>query len=207
MRSSAAVALIRIELGRMEIGIERRHAAFPRERDCGERAVGDKAIDDAGRAARPRSEHSFWRWRAGLSERRENAAPRLRHACRRLAGGDEAEFRRGRFADLAGADRHAQEHSARSQGPTGRPVDEVAQRGAERRPVEDLGDGLEVVAAGRARGPHDAGGDARAERHVHEGARFELRPRGRAVAIGGVDGDRAPARRPRCSAALRRLRR
>ena len=62
--------------------------------------------------------------------------------------------------------------------------------GAERRPVEDLGDGLEVVAAGGARGPDDAGRDARAERHAHEGAGFELEAGGRAVAIGGVDGDR-----------------
>ncbi len=41
-----------------------------------------------------------------------------------------------------------------------------------------------------ARGPHDAGRDASAERHADEGAGFELHPRGRAVAIGRVDCDR-----------------
>ena len=60
----------------------------------------------------------------------------------------------------------------------------------ERRPVEDLGDRLEIVAAGGARGPHHAGRDACAERHAHEGAGFELESGGRAIAVGGVDGDR-----------------
>ena len=92
----------------------------------------------------------------------------------RLAGRDEAELRRGRLGDFAGADRHAQEHAARRQCPARRPVDEVAQRGTERRPVEDLGDRFEIVAAGGARRPHDAGRDAGAQRHAHEGAGFEL---------------------------------
>ena len=46
-------------------------------------------------------------------------------------------------------------------------------RGTQRRPVEDLGDRFEIVAAGRAGGPDDAGRDAGAERHAHEGAGFE----------------------------------
>ena len=62
--------------------------------------------------------------------------------------------------------------------------------GAERRPVKHLGDGLEIVAAGGARGPHDAGRDAGAERHADEGAGFELCAHRRAIAVSRVDGDR-----------------
>ena len=172
-------ALVGVEAGRTEIRIERRRAAFRRERDRLKRAVGDEAVDDAGRAGRERGERGFGRWRVRFRERREDARPRLRHARRRLAGRDKAELRRGRLGDFAGADRHAQEHAARRQCPARRPIDEVAQRRPERRPVEDLGDGLEIVAAGGARGPDDAGRDASAERHADEGARFELQRHGR----------------------------
>ena len=105
-------ALVGVEQRRAEVRVERRRALLRRERNSGERAVGDEAVDDAYGAARPLSEHGLRRRRAAASERREDARPRLRHARRRLAGGDEAEFRRGRRRDLAGADRHAQQHAA-----------------------------------------------------------------------------------------------
>ena len=88
-----------------------------------------------------------------------------------------------------GADRHAQHHAARGERPARDPVDEVAQRLAERRPVADRRDRFEIVAAALAHRPDDAGRVARAERHADEGARFEPRVGGRAVAVGGVDRD------------------
>ncbi len=183
-------ALVGIEAGRTEVRVERRRAALRRKRDRLKRAVGDKAVDDAGRARSARGERGFWSWRDALRQRREDPRPRLGHARGRLAGRDEAEFRRRRLGDFAGADRHAQEHAARRQGPARRPVDEVAQRRTKRRPVEDLGDRFEIVAAGGARGPDDAGRDAGAERHAHEGAGFELEAGRRAIAVSRVDGDR-----------------
>src|SRR5271168_4683869 len=57
-----------------------------------------------------------------------------------------------------------------------RAVQSMKSRSAERRPVKDLGDRLEVVAAGGARRPYDAGRDAGAERHADEGAGFKLEP-------------------------------
>ena len=65
-----------------------------------------------------------------------------------------------------------------------------AQGSAERAPVQNLGDRLEIAAAlALAHSPHDAGRDAGAERHAHEGAGFELKPGWRAIAVGGVDRD------------------
>ncbi len=52
--------------------------------------------------------------RARFSERRQDSRARFRHARGRLAGGDKAELRRRRLGDLAGSDRHAQQHAARS---------------------------------------------------------------------------------------------
>ena len=51
--------------------------------------------------------------RLGAGERGEHARARLRHADGRLAGDDDAEFRRRRLERLVGADRHAQHHAAR----------------------------------------------------------------------------------------------
>ena len=167
-------ALIGVEVGRTEIRIERSCGRLWRERHRLKRAVRDEAVDDAGRAGRARGQRSLGRWRGHFGKRRQDTRPRFRHARRRLASGDKAELRRGRLGCLAGADRHAQEHAARRQCPARCPVDEVAQRGAERRPVEDRGDGFQVVAAGGARPPHHPGRHARAERHANEGAGFEL---------------------------------
>ena len=183
-------ALIGVETVQEEIRIERRRASFRRKRDHGESAVGDEAVDHAGRAGGARGKRGFGRRRGAPRDCREDPRPRFGHARRRLAGRDDAELGRGRLGDFAGADRHAQEHAARRQCPAGRPVDEVAQRRTERRLVEGCGDRLEIVAARSARGPHDPGRDAGSERHAHEGAGFELEVRWRAVAIGRVDRDR-----------------
>ena len=172
-------ALIGVEARQAEIRVERRRARFRGQRDGGERAIRDEAVDHARRAPGERGERRFGRWRVAVGERRQDARPRIGHAGRRLACGDEAEFRRRRRGDLARADRHAQQHAARRQRPARRPIDKIAQRGPERRPVEDGGDGLEIVAAGETRGPDDAGRLPRSERHAHEGSRLEL-PLGRA---------------------------
>ena len=133
-------ALVGVEVRRAEIRVEGRHAAFRRERDHLKRAVANEAVDDAGRARSARGERGFGRRRAALRDRCEDARARFRRAAGRLAGGDKAELRRGRRGDFAGADRHAQEHAARRQCPARRPVDEVAQRRTQRRPVKHLGD-------------------------------------------------------------------
>ena len=102
-------ALVGVEQRRAEVRVERRRALLRRERDSGERAVGDEAVDDACGAARPRGEHAALGVGAPLSA--SAARTRARASVMRvgaLAGGDEAEFRRGRRRDLAGADRHAQ---------------------------------------------------------------------------------------------------
>ena len=57
-------ALIGVEADGAEIRIERGHPRLRRERDRLERAVGDKTVDDAGRAGGARGERGFGRGRA-----------------------------------------------------------------------------------------------------------------------------------------------
>ena len=183
-------ALIGVEARQAEIRVKRRRARFRGQRDGGERAIRDEALDHARRAPGERGERRFGRWRVAVGERRQDARPRIGHAGRRLACGDEAEFRRRRRGDLARADRHAQQHAARRQRPARHPIDKIAQRGPERRPVEDGGDGFEIVAAAETHGPDDPGRLPRSEGHAHEGSRLELQAGRRAIAVGGVDRDR-----------------
>ena len=133
----------------------------------------------------------FRRRRVALGQRRQHARARLRHARRRLAGRDEAEFRRRRLGDFAGADRHAQHHAARAERPAGHPVDEIAQAAA-----RSGGQSRTSAIDFRLSPPPGRVAQTtpvampRAERHRDESAGFELKPWGRAIAIGGVDRDR-----------------
>ena len=85
--------------------------------------------------------------RRAIGEGREHARARRREAKRRLAGRAIGEARRRRGRRLGRARRHAQHHAARRQGPARHPVDEIAQRLAQRREIADFGDRLEIVAA------------------------------------------------------------
>ncbi len=183
-------ALVGVEADRAKIRFERRRDCFRRQGDGKKGAVGDKAVDHACRTTCERRERRLGRRCIAVGDRRHDPGPRVGHPRRGLPGSDEAEFRPWRLGDLAGPDRHPEQHAAGAKRPAGDPIDEIAQRRPERRPVEGRGDRLQVVAAGRTDGPNDAGRKPGAERHADTGSRFELPFRRRAIAIGGVDGDR-----------------
>ncbi len=180
--------LVGVEDRRTEVGIEVGCDPLGRQFD-------ERRARRPRRGRRSRSRSSRQLGERGLGMRRGARAsaastrPAPRSCARRLAGRDDAEFLRGRLQNLMGADRHAQHHAARAQRPAGDPVDEVAQRFLQRRPVAHGGDGFQVVAARLARRPDDAGRMARPERHADEGARLEGEVGRGAVAVGGVDRD------------------
>ncbi len=172
-----------------EIGIERRRGRLSRQGDGFERAVVDEAVDHARAAGGGLGQRRLGQ-RRRIGQRRQHARARRRQAKRRLAGGAKGEARRRRDDRLGGARRHAQHHAARRQGPARHPVDEIAQRFAQRREIADFGDRLEIVAARFARRPDDADGAARSQRRGDELSRRQA-PCGRsAIAVGGVDRDR-----------------
>ena len=141
-------------------GVERRRGGIGVERDELERAVVDEAVDDADAASRRRGERG-----AGLrrldGQRRHHALARRRQARGRLGGRLNRKFRRRRRGGLGAARRHAQRHAARGERPARDPIDEVAHRGLERRPVAPGGDRFEIAAVALANRPDDAGRGAR----------------------------------------------
>ena len=116
----------------------------------------------------------LWASARRFRERRQDARARLGHARGRLPVATRPNFGAG------GSATSPARIAMRSSMPRGASVQRATQSmksrnaRAQRRPVEDLGDGFQIVAAGGARGPDDAGRDARAERHAHEGAGLEL---------------------------------
>ncbi len=197
-------ALIGVELRRAEFGVERCGDRRRLERDGLQRAVLDQSVDHARRALGPEAQFGLRDRRLGDGERGKNAGARIRHAPRRLACRSDAEFRRRRLDDLADPDRHAKHHAAGAQRPARDPIDEVAQGSAERRPIADPGDGLEIVAAALSNRPDDAGRAPRSERHADAGARLERQAGRGAIAVGGVDRHGDQDVDDACSRALRR---
>ena len=183
-------ALVGIERARAEVRIERGGDGFRRQFDAGERPLRDEAVDDADRALRLFGEVGLGERTRRLDERGEDAGARFRHPRGRASRRDDAEFRRRRRGDLVGADRHAQHHAPRRQRPARHPVDEIAERLSQRRPVADLGDALQIVAAALPQRPDDAGRLPRPERDADHGSGFERHARHDAIAVGDIDRDR-----------------
>ena len=184
-------ALIGVEGRQAEIRIERRRAALRRERDGLKRAVGDKAVDDASRARRRARQARLW-----ASARRSPRARPGRAPARPSCASAPCRSRQGRTSGAGGSAispariAMRKEHAARRQRPAGGPIDEVAQCGTERRPVEDLGDGFKIAAAG-GRADHTTPVAMRAPSGMRTKAPgSSFKPGGRAVAVSGVDGDR-----------------
>ena len=132
-------------------GIRDRRDRLWRQSDDFEGAVVDQSVDDARRRIRPLPRARIWRARF-VAKRGQNALARRRRAasapcpsCARPRRGG------GRAGRLRRARRHAQHHAARRQRPAGNPVDQIEQRLAQRRPVAELGDGFEIVAARASR--------------------------------------------------------
>ena len=134
-----------------------------------------------------------------VGQRRQHALARRRQARRRLAGRLHREFRRRRCGGFGAARRHAQRHAARGERPARDPVDEVAHRRPQRRPVALGGDRFEIAAVAFAHRPDDAGRGARPQRRGDEIARRERQ--GRA----GRDRNRACRPRPETARRRRRL--
>ena len=196
--------LIGLQGGGRKIGVWRGGQRLSGQSNDFENAVVDEAVNDICAAFGGFRQSGFGQARV-VRQRRENALARRRHSGRRFSGLTHAEPRRRRSGAFGRARRHAQHHAPRGERPARDPIDEVAQRFAQRRQVAQFFDRLEIV-AGRLvpNRPDDAGRMAPAERHFDELAGAEPQSLRNPIGIGGVDRDGgenvgdAALRRPLC---------
>ncbi len=132
--------------------------------------------------------------REAALRRQDDAAARRRQPVAGVAGEADAVARPLGLGPVRIADRHPRHHAARGQRVAGDPVDEAAERRADRRPVMLRAHRLEIGAAAHRRIgigiPDDPQRLAGAERHRHEIAGLQVEVFGRAVAVAAVERQR-----------------
>ena len=153
-----------------------RRGGLRRQRDGFERAVVDEPVDDARRTAGELGERRFRHARSRPRRQRAPAGGPGVRRCGAAAGEPHADAQRLGPGGLGRAHPHPQHHAARRQRPAGDPIDEPAQRLAERRQIALGDDGFQIGGVGRRPDlPDDAGRLAIAERHLDEIARAPAR--------------------------------
>ena len=151
------------------------------DRHLDQAAGRDQPVDDAGRAASLGGEAGSWR-----RIRPSSAISSARVACgrhaRRMGGFVDqahAEARLRRLKGRAGAHHHARHHAERGERVFCHPLGEAQRGNGQRRDVQPLGQGLELlwidrlVAVAYRLVPDNADARLRAEGYEHEAARFQ----------------------------------
>ena len=153
-----------------------------RDRHLDQAAGRDQSVDDAGRAASLGGEAGFGPDQTVVSDL-ERALACGCHA-RRMGGFVDQPHAEARLRGLeggAGAHHHARHHAERGERVFCHPLSEAQRGNGQRRDVQPLGQGLELlgidrfVAVAYRLVPDNTDARLRAEGHEHEAARFHIR--------------------------------